>query len=83
MQAIFERSRHAEIAAAAAQAPEQVGVLVLAGRQRPSVREHQVDGKQVVERQRMLAHQPTKATAERQARQACRGDHTACRRQPI
>ena len=43
-----ERRRHAEVAAAAVQRPEQVGVLVLAGGDLPAVGGDEIDRDQVV-----------------------------------
>ena len=55
---------HAEVAAAAPQRPEQVGVLVLGRPQQFAVGRHDIDGEEVVDREAVLAHQPADATAE-------------------
>ena len=56
----------AEVAAAAAQRPEQVGVLVLARAHEPAVGEHDLGREQRVDRQAVVAHQPADAAAERE-----------------
>src|SRR5262249_44402106 len=60
----LERGDHAEVAAAASQRPEQVGVLVLGRPQQLAVGRHDVDGEEIVDRKTVLAHQPADATAE-------------------
>ena len=65
MQPVLERGRDAEVAAAAAQAPEQLGVLVRAGVHELPVGGHDVSGDQVVAGQADLAHEPADAAAER------------------
>ena len=64
MEAELERGDHAEVTAAASQRPEQVGVLILGRAQQLAVGRHDVDGEEVVDREAVLAHQPTDATAE-------------------
>ena len=64
MEAELERGDHAEVAAAASQCPEQVGVLVLGRPQQLAVGRDEVDGEEVVDREAVLAHQPADATAE-------------------
>ena len=66
MQPELERGHDAEVAAAAAQAPEQLGVLVLAGVHELAVGGDDVGGEQVVAGQAELAHQPADAAAERE-----------------
>src|SRR3546814_4155031 len=51
VEAEFERGDHAEVAAAAPQRPEQVGVLVLRRPQPLALGRHDVDGEQVVDRE--------------------------------
>ena len=58
MQAILERRDDAEVTAAAAHSPEQIGVLVLAGGDQLAIRGDEVDGEQVVDRRPVLAHRP-------------------------
>ena len=62
----LERRRDAEVAAAAAQAPEQLGVLVLAGVHELAVGGDDVGADQVVAGQADLAHEPADAAAERE-----------------
>ena len=64
MEAELERGDHAEVAAAASQRPEQVGVLILGRAQQLALGGHDVDGEEVVDREAVLAHQPANATAE-------------------
>src|SRR5262245_32934023 len=67
VEAELERGDDAEIAAAASQRPEQVGVLVLGRPQPRAVGRHDVDGKQIVDCEPVLAHQPADAAAESEA----------------
>ena len=67
MAAEGERRDDAEVAAAAAQRPEQVAVGVLAGRDERAVREHHVGRQQVVHREAKPAGKVADAAAERQA----------------
>ncbi len=62
-----ERGRDAEVPAAAAQAPEQLAVLVLARVHQTTVGGDHVGRHQVVAGQAVLAHEPTDAAAEREA----------------
>ena len=71
-----------EVAAAAAQAPEEVGVLGLARRDELAVGGDQVDGEQLVDRQPVLSMKPADAAAERQAGDAGVGDDPARGREP-
>ena len=66
MEAELERGDHAEVAAAASQRPEQVGVLVLGRPQQLAVGRYDVDSEEVVDREAVLAHQPADATAQGQ-----------------
>ena len=82
VQAEFELGDDAEIAAAAAQAPEQVGVLGLARLHELAVGRHQVDRQEVVDRHAVLALEPSDAAAEREAGDARVGDDAAGGREP-
>ena len=62
-----EARHHAEIAAAAAQRPEEIGVLALAGRDEAAVGQDDVRLEQVVDREAVLAREVAGAAAERQA----------------
>ena len=67
VQAVLERDDDAEIARAAAQAPEEVGVL---GRRRgdePAVGGDQIDREQIVDREAVLARQPARPRRRGQA----------------
>jgi hypothetical protein len=64
VQAELERGDHAEVAAATAQCPEQVGVLVSGRPKLITVGGYDIDGEEVVHREAVLAHQPADATAE-------------------
>jgi hypothetical protein len=57
VQAELEAGDDAEVAAAAAQRPEQLRVAVSVGAQPPAVGAHDLDGQQVVDRQPVLADQ--------------------------
>ena len=66
VQAVFERRDDAEVTAAAAHSPEQIGVLVLAGGDQLAIRRDEVDGEQVVDRRPVLAHQPADPASQGQ-----------------
>ena len=72
-----QEARHdAEVAAAPAHGPEQVGMLALAGRHEAAVGKHHVDFEQVVDRQAVLAREVAGAAAERQPGHAGAPDDT-------
>ena len=62
-----ERGDDAEVAAPAAQGPEQVGVGAFACRHERSVREDHIGGEEIVDREAEAPGQVAEATAERQA----------------
>jgi hypothetical protein len=62
-----ETGDDAEVAAAAADRPEQLRVLCLAGGDHATVGEDEVGGEQVVDRESVLACQVAGTAAERQA----------------
>ena len=64
MEAELERSHHAEVAAAASHRPEQVGVLVLGRPEQLAFGGHDVNGEEVVDREAVLAHQPSDTATE-------------------
>ena len=76
---VLERRDDAEVAAAAAKAPEQIGVLALARVDEAAVGRHHVGRKQVVARESVHAHQPADAAAKRQPGNAS-GRHRAAGR---
>ena len=81
MQPEEERGDDAEVAAAAANRPEEVGVLVCAGRHEAAVGQHHVGFEQVVDRQTALAGQVAEAAAEGEAADAGGRDDAARRGQ--
>ena len=78
-----ERGDDAEVAAAAADRPVKVGVLVGAGAHALAAREHHLGLEQVVDGQAALARQVTEAAAEREAAHAGRRDDPAGRRKAV
>ena len=82
VQAVFERGDDAEVPAAAAHTPEQIGVDTLARGHELAVGRDEIDREQVVDGGAVLAHQPADAPAERQAGDAGVGDDPAHGRQP-
>src|SRR3954452_16533437 len=77
MEAKFKRGRDPEIAAAAPDGPEQVWVFVLARSPNAAVGGDQLHGRKIVERQTVLAHQPSDTAAERQASDPGRRHHSS------
>ena len=77
MQRQLERRHDPEVAAASAQTPEEVGVLVLARMQEPAVGGDDVGADEVVAGKAVLPHQPADAAAEREARDAGGRDEPA------
>src|SRR5205814_7501254 len=76
-----ERRHDAEVAAASAQSPEQVVVLVLARRHERTVGKYDVSGDHVVDRQSELARQVADAAAEREPADAGGPDDPERRRE--
>ena len=83
VQAVLERRHDAEVAAAPAQRPEQVGPLVLAGSDLLAVDGDEVRRQQVVDDRAVLAHQPADAAAEREPGDSGVGDDPAHGRQAV
>ena len=79
----FELGDHAEVAAAAPQRPEQVGVFLLAGPHQLTVGRYHLGREQVVAGQPVLAHQMADAAAQREATDPGRGNQPARGRQPM
>ena len=79
----LERRGDAEVAAAAAQPPEQFRIGVGADLEHVAVGGDELDRREVVDRHAEAAHQPPEPAAERQPRDAGRRDHTARRRQAV
>jgi hypothetical protein len=65
------RGHHPEVAPAAAESPQQLGVIGLAGMHQLAVRCDDVGGQQVIAREPMPAHQPAQTT--RLERRSSRG----------
>ena len=83
MQAERERGDHAEVSAAAAQRPEQVGVLGFGRRHHAAVGQHELGLQQVVDGQAVLAGQVAVAAAEGEAADPGGGDDAGRRRQTV
>ena len=76
----LEAGDHAEVAAAAAESPEQVRVLGRARAHHLTCRSHDLGGLEVVDRHAVLATEPAEATAQRQSCDAGGGvDPHRCR----
>ena len=82
MQPEEERGDDAEVAAAAAQRPEEIGVLRLAGGDEAAVGQHHVGLEQVVDGQAELAGEVAEPAAEGDAADAGGGDDAAGGGQP-
>src|SRR6266568_2869994 len=80
---VLEGGRDAEVAAAAAQCPEQVLVLSGVCSDDPPVGGDDLHGQQVVDGEAVLAHQPAFSAAEGQPRDAGGGDDPAGGGQPV
>ena len=83
MQRELQLDDHAEARPAAAQRPEQVGVLAGARGHEPAVGRHDLRGAQRVHGQAQLALQPAGARAERKARDADGRHPRARHREPV
>ena len=82
IRAVLERGHDAEVAAAAAERPEQVAIAVLAGGDDLARGEHDLGRQQVVDCHPVLAHQPRDPAPECEARNPRRGDDAAWSREP-
>ena len=83
MQAEGERGDHAEVSAATAQRPEQVGVLRFGRRHHAPVGQHDLGLQQVVDGQAVLAGQVAVAAAQGEPADAGGGDDAGRRRQTV
>src|SRR5215204_2333615 len=83
MQPEFEGGNHAEVAAPAADGPEKVRVLLLAGPQQTPVGGDHLHGEEVVGGEAVLAPQVTHAAVEREPGDAGLGDDAHRRRQTV
>ena len=77
MERVFERRRDAEIAAAAANRPEQIRVFIGARPHHTTIGHHQLGRTKVIERQSVLGHQPAETAAKRQPRNTGDPDNAA------
>src|SRR5882757_6211034 len=73
----LERGDDAEVAAAAADRPEQVGVLVFARGHDFSGCEYDFGREEVVDRHSVASHQPAQASTECESRDASARHHAA------
>ena len=78
-----EAGDDAEVAAAAADRPEQVGVAILAGDDDPAVGGDDLDRDEAVDRQAVLADEPADPATEREPGQADAGRVAERRREPV
>ena len=83
VEAELERGDDAEVAAAAAQRPEQVRVLVLARADPLAARQHDLRADEVVDRQAVLAGEVAEAAAEREPADAGGRDDPAGGGEPV
>ena len=74
VQAELELGDDPEVASAPTYAPEQVGVLGLAGPDEFAGRGDEIDRYELIDRQPVLPHEPADAAAEGEPRKARRGD---------
>ena len=81
MQRVLQRRGNAEVAAAAAQRPEQVAVLLGAGMDQMAFSGDHVGGDEVVAGKAVLAQQPADAPAQREPAKPGGGDQAAGRGQ--
>ena len=79
----LDRGDDAEVAAAAAQRPEQLGMLVGGRADLVAAGGDELDGEDVVAREAVLALEPAGAAAEREARHAGAGDAAADGREAV
>jgi hypothetical protein len=70
MQVELELRHDAEVAAAAADGPEQIRMMIAVHGEHARVGSHEPRAAQVVDREAVLARGPAEAAAERQARDA-------------
>ena len=83
VQPVRERRRDAEVPAAAAQRPEEIGVRRRVDLEHVALRRDELDREQVVGGEPVLGHQPAEAAAERVARDTRPGDRASGHRQPV
>ena len=81
MELVLERGDDAEVAAAAAQSPDQIRVVAIGRVHQRAVGQDDVGAEQIVRGHAVAAAQPAEAAAERQAGDAGVADRAAGRRQ--
>ena len=74
MEPELELGHDSEVATAAANPPEQIGILGLTGLQQFAASGDDVDREQIVDREPILAHDPAEAAPKRQAGDTCMGN---------
>src|SRR5262245_44080497 len=79
----LEGRSNSEVTAAAANGPEEIGVLVGRGAADGSVGHDHFHRFQVVEGETVFRHQPSEAAAERQSGNAGRTNNTTCGREAV
>ena len=79
----FEGCGDPEVAAATAQPPEQIGLVVGIDDAHLTVGRHHLDLHDVVDGQAVLAHQPSDPSTKRETGHTSGGDHPARRRLPV
>ena len=79
----LEARDDAEVAAAAAQGPEEVRVLLGGSPDLPALREHHLGGPQRVDRQAVVAHQPPDAATQGEAADPGMGDLAGRHREAV
>jgi hypothetical protein len=83
VEVVLERRGNAEVAAAAANGPEEVGVLIGACAEDPPVRHNQIGGAQVVQCEAVLGHQPSDPASERQSGYSGAANYSSRRRKTM
>ena len=83
VQAVEERRCDAEVAAAAAERPHQVGLAVVVDVQGLAIGGHELDADQVVAAEAVLRHQPAEPASERVAGDARGRDRAAGHGEPV
>lgn len=73
MKTVLDGRHHAEVAATAAQCPEEIRIPLSACLMKLTIGGHNVSADDVVDRQAALPHQPSKSAAQREA------DHSGVR----
>ena len=75
MQLILEGCDDAEVSPAAADSPEELGLVILAGLQDLAIGSDNFDGPQIVEGEAIFAHEPAQTATKGQTSNPGAGDH--------